>query len=1100
MFTSLQTRLKRASRWLPAMLLPFAAQAQVSPYTVSQTSGTYTAITGGTVLGSITSDDEQFNDVATPAGTTAPAPAAGLPVGFTFTLGGTAYDRFAVNNNGWIALGNSSAGATAVTARFAAGNYTPIATGTTPPANVIAAFAEDLQGQTGSQLSYSTVGTAPNRTLVVQWTNYQFYQNAGDSFNFQIRLNETASTIAYVYGAFTTALTPADGAGVQVGLRGATNTDFLTRTTTTTWAASTAGAANTDFMPVASTVIPATGLTYTFTPGVLPANDAAVTVIYTLGKVSSTYGSPVTVRAVVRNAGSATLTALPVTLTVSGATTVPATTQTVASLAPGATAIVTFPAYAVTGTSGINTVTVTVPADAVLTNNSQTYAQTITANDMAYVSGTTFAGGAGVAAANSIIAVKYLSTGPAAVTTVTPTFNGPGAATTTYQVLVYDATGAGGTPGALLYTSPTRNRPAAGGADPVTLPSISVSGAFFVAIKTLVAANILIAFQNEVPLRGNTFFFTTTNGTTWVDINTQTLTSRLAVDVTLGAPSSCGVVTALTAGSITGTGATISFTAPASGTSYTVTYTPAGGTATTVTPAPTASPVVLTGLTPGTTYTVSVTTNCAAGATSGAVTTTFSTPAVAPANDNCTAATVLPVAATCTPVNTTNTASTASPATVPAAPCGTAGGPDVWYALTVPASGALTVTTSASTNTTGRLTDTILQLYSGTCNALALIPNGCNDDFGTGFYSEVALIGLTPGTTIYARVFGFAGATGDFAICARAVTCIPVTALAAGSITATGATITFTPPAGASNYTVTYTAAGGGTPVTVTPPPTASPVVLTGLTTGTTYTVSVTTNCGTGQTSAAATTTFTTLGYCITGLGGSCGVNNVTAVAITATTLNATGLTCTTAGGQAYTSYPATGANTATLPRGGSYQLSVTVPSGNSVTVWIDSNRNLGFEPGEYTQITANSTTATVTAAVAIPATASVGQTRMRIRTRLTGNPNANTDACSSFGSGETKDFTINIGFGLGTRNEALAATVSLYPNPAHRAFTLDVPAGTLRTATATLHNALGQTVQTRQLSAAGSTTFDVSGLAAGVYSLELKAGDTLVVKRVVVE
>ncbi|WP_354585478.1 T9SS type A sorting domain-containing protein [Hymenobacter sp. UYCo722] len=89
------------------------------------------------------------------------------------------------------------------------------------------------------------------------------------------------------------------------------------------------------------------------------------------------------------------------------------------------------------------------------------------------------------------------------------------------------------------------------------------------------------------------------------------------------------------------------------------------------------------------------------------------------------------------------------------------------------------------------------------------------------------------------------------------------------------------------------------------------------------------------------------------------------------------------------------------------------------------------------------------------------------------------------------------------TRNEALAAAVSVAPNPAHQRFTLSVPAGGLRAATATLANTLGQTVQTRQLSlpaAGGTADFDVSRLAAGIYTLTLQAGNDLVVKRVVVE
>ena len=80
---------------------------------------------------------------------------------------------------------------------------------------------------------------------------------------------------------------------------------------------------------------------------------------------------------------------------------------------------------------------------------------------------------------------------------------------------------------------------------------------------------------------------------------------------------------------------------------------------------------------------------------------------------------------------------------------------------------------------------------------------------------------------------------------------------------------------------------------------------------------------------------------------------------------------------------------------------------------------------------------------------------------------------------------------------------MSVAPNPAHQRFTLRVPAGSLGVASATLRNALGQVVATRQLSlpaAGGSTEFDVSRLAAGIYTLSLQSGGDLVVKRVVVE
>ncbi|MFC7666206.1 hypothetical protein ACFQT0_01230 [Hymenobacter humi] len=71
--------------------------------------------------------------------------------------------------------------------------------------------------------------------------------------------------------------------------------------------------------------------------------------------------------------------------------------------------------------------------------------------------------------------------------------------------------------------------------------------------------------------------------------------------------------------------------------------------------------------------------------------------------------------------------------------------------------------------------------------------------------------------------------------------------------------------------------------------------------------------------------------------------------------------------------------------------------------------------------------------------------------------------ATSDFGDDDIGIDNVQVRVVTATRNEALAATVSLSPNPAHGRFTLGVPAGRLHTATATLSNALGQVVQQRQ-------------------------------------
>jgi hypothetical protein len=87
---------------------------------------------------------------------------------------------------------------------------------------------------------------------------------------------------------------------------------------------------------------------------------------------------------------------------------------------------------------------------------------------------------------------------------------------------------------------------------------------------------------------------------------------------------------------------------------------------------------------------------------------------------------------------------------------------------------------------------------------------------------------------------------------------------------------------------------------------------------------------------------------------------------------------------------------------------------------------------------------------------------------------------------------------------ELTAATVSLFPNPAHTSFTVLLPplAGQ-QAVRATLLNALGQVVQARTigLNSAGATAeFDTQDLAAGVYTLRLQADSQLLTKRVVIE
>ena len=234
----------------------------------------------------------------------------------------------------------------------------------------------------------------------------------------------------------------------------------------------------------------------------------------------------------------------------------------------------------------------------------------------------------------------------------------------------------------------------------------------------------------------------------------------------------------------------------------------------------------------------------------------------------------------------------------------------------------------------------------------------------------------------------------------------------ATNVTGNSARIVFRGATTASFFTVTYQAAGG--PVqTVSPNPTASPVALGGLLRNTTYTVTVVASCAAGQVSPAGTTTFSTAdSYCTTGLGGGCGSgNDVTDVGVSGSGLNATGLTCTSTGGDAYSVYPAVAPNTGTLQRGVTYPISVTTTGSSITSVWIDFNQDLVFDASEWAQVSTTSAAGVADVVnLQVPLNALPGTTGMRIRSRAAGNPNGAADACSSFGSGETKDFTVTIG------------------------------------------------------------------------------------------
>lgn len=129
-------------------------------------------------------------------------------------------------------------------------------------------------------------------------------------------------------------------------------------------------------------------------------------------------------------------------------------------------------------------------------------------------------------------------------------------------------------------------------------------------------------------------------------------------------------------------------------------------------------------------------------------------------SDNPCGAPALPVNSACSYQSGSNATATTT-AGVPAPGCANYQGGDVWYTVTVPANGNITIDMN-----TGVVTDGGMAIYSGACGSLTLIE--CDDDDSpNGLMPFISLTGQTPGAVLYVRVWEYGNDNnGSFSICA----------------------------------------------------------------------------------------------------------------------------------------------------------------------------------------------------------------------------------------------------------------------------------------------------------------------------------------------
>lgn len=208
-----------------ALLISPTALAQV-PYSSTSQAATYVPLTGGQAVPLVFDSDDGH---------------ALLPLGFEFEHYGVRYDHVTVSVNGALnfvtpcALGcgfDEVCAAQGVCTRSAVEPYPynpPGLPSAQPPNRVVAAFWDDLAFETLavplSRMRYATLGAAPNRRFVVEWSDLRrLVGNAPGTAraSFQIELHEGTDEVVLHYGP--TAAGTGSWSG-YIGLENATGTE-----------------------------------------------------------------------------------------------------------------------------------------------------------------------------------------------------------------------------------------------------------------------------------------------------------------------------------------------------------------------------------------------------------------------------------------------------------------------------------------------------------------------------------------------------------------------------------------------------------------------------------------------------------------------------------------------------------------------------------------------------------------------------------------------------------------------------------------------------------------------------------------------------------
>ncbi|MES2689362.1 MAG: LamG-like jellyroll fold domain-containing protein, partial [Bacteroidota bacterium] len=232
----------------------------------------------------------------------------------------------------------------------------------------------------------------------------------------------------------------------------------------------------------------------------LDSMDASVVIIYTYGKIP--VGTDDTVRAIIRNNGTRAINGLYVKLTGTASNFADSIlvnlsrfSDTTVYLSPYTPSVL-----------GRDTLKAIITSDQNASNNVSTWLRENTLNALAYTqTSLPRSGNVGTTGEGEIVA-KFYTPVPNFVNQVNVDFTNPGFVQPfPFQVVIYLDSGAAGPKSVPFWVSATQST--VNGVFNLSLPSVPVTGNFYIGVRQTTSNNIGFAFQTENPIRNKTFFF-----------------------------------------------------------------------------------------------------------------------------------------------------------------------------------------------------------------------------------------------------------------------------------------------------------------------------------------------------------------------------------------------------------------------------------------------------------------------------------------------------------------------------------------------------------------------------------------------------------------